>query len=351
MEKNDNIKFEFLREPIRITDQQWDASVDQFVSIFCATYDHEPYIKDAIEGFLMQKTTFPVKIVIFEDCSTDNTAGILREYEVRYPQLFAVFYQPENTYHDRGKRIEALKPCNAERNKAKYIAMCEGDDYWTDPLKLQKQVEFLEQHSDYVFCCHRFKIYRQDTGIFLNEYGNDLYVDGENLEITWDVFSKYWVTQTLTTLIRTKEYCQVSKMNEKYKYRRDVHAYYSLLKIGKGISLNKTMGVYRWHSGGVASLINLNDKKRTAYNIYKELYEENNGDIYCRYKYFDSVSKLMTLLPYFSIKEKVKLFKEGFVLHKGTKELVRLWFFMLFPPKLSKIVNKILVNKNLKIRP
>ena len=132
---------EFLKEPSPITEQIWPEGTTPMVSISCLTYNHENYIRDAIEGFLMQKTTFPVRIVIFEDCSTDNTASIIKEYEDKYPNLFSTFYQPVNTW---GKEIrqEALKPFRKSLYSAKYIALCEGDDYWTDPLKLQKQVIF-----------------------------------------------------------------------------------------------------------------------------------------------------------------------------------------------------------------
>lgn len=145
METN-KYKFEFLSEPIPITEQKWPEDICQFVSAGVLTFNHEPYIRDCIEGILMQKTTFPVKIVVFEDCSTDHTASILKEYEAKYPQLFKVFYMPENTW-DKPIRQEAQLPYKEERARGKYIALCEGDDYWTDPLKLQKQVDFLEANE------------------------------------------------------------------------------------------------------------------------------------------------------------------------------------------------------------
>lgn len=137
-----------LNKPIPITQHLLDDDTVQLVSISCLTYNHERFISDAIEGFLMQKTTFPVKINIFEDCSSDNTANIIREYQAKYPSLFNVFFQAENTWR-KPIREKALKPFYEAHNKAKYIALCEGDDYWTDPLKLQKQVDFLEQNEDY----------------------------------------------------------------------------------------------------------------------------------------------------------------------------------------------------------
>lgn len=137
-----------FNKPIPITQHVLDDDTVQLVSISCLTYNHENFIRDAIEGFLMQKTTFPVKIAIFEDCSTDNTANIIREYQEKHPYLFNVFLQAENTW-EKPIRKKALEPFYKAHNKAKYIALCEGDDYWTDPLKLQKQVDFLEQNEDY----------------------------------------------------------------------------------------------------------------------------------------------------------------------------------------------------------
>ena len=136
------------KKPIPITQHNSDYDTTQTVSIGCVTYNHERFIRNTIEGFLMQKTNFPVKIVIFEDCSTDKTASLIKEYQSKYPHLFKVFYQPENTYK-KAIRQKAFEPYYEIHNESKYIALCEGDDYWIDPLKLQKQVDFLEQNEDY----------------------------------------------------------------------------------------------------------------------------------------------------------------------------------------------------------
>ena len=121
------------------------------VSICCLTYNHEAYLRDTLEGFLMQRVDFPMEILINDDASTDGTRAIIREYAEKYPALIRPFYQDVNLY-SQGKDLclEVLYPAA----RGKYIALCEGDDYWTDPMKLQLQVDFLEAHPDYSACVH-----------------------------------------------------------------------------------------------------------------------------------------------------------------------------------------------------
>lgn len=123
---------------------------DVLVSISCITYNHEKYIGDAIDSFLMQKTNFKYEILIHDDASTDQTAKIIREYEREYPQLIRPIYQKINQY-SKGINVDLF---NIERAKGKYIAICEGDDYWTDPYKLQKQVDYMESHPECSLCVH-----------------------------------------------------------------------------------------------------------------------------------------------------------------------------------------------------
>ena len=123
---------------------------DPLVSICCITYNHENYIRDAIEGFLMQKTDFPFEIIIHDDASTDATADIIREYERKYPDIIKPIYQTENQY-SKGEKA-TLFTFKAARGR--YIALCEGDDYWIDPLKLQKQITEMEKHPECYISFH-----------------------------------------------------------------------------------------------------------------------------------------------------------------------------------------------------
>ena len=121
------------------------------VSVCTLTYNHEAYLRDTLEGILMQKVDFPMEILVNDDASTDGTRAILREYAEKYPDLIRPFYQDVNLY-SQGKDLclEVLYPAA----RGKYIALCEGDDYWTDPDKLQLQVDFLEAHPEYTACVH-----------------------------------------------------------------------------------------------------------------------------------------------------------------------------------------------------
>lgn len=115
------------------------------VSINCIVFNHEPYIRDALEGFVGQKTDFAFEAVVHDDASTDGTAAIIREYAEKYPDIIKPIYETENQY---SKRDGSLWRIMDAQMRGKYVAFCEGDDCWTDPHKLQEQVDYLEAHPE-----------------------------------------------------------------------------------------------------------------------------------------------------------------------------------------------------------
>lgn len=123
------------------------------VAIHCLVYNHEPYLRDCFEGFVMQKTNFRFVAIVHEDCSTDHSADILREYEAKYPDIFRPIYETENQWHKTDGSLGRIMNAAIDATGAKYIAMCEGDDYWIDPYKLQKQVDILEADESLMACC------------------------------------------------------------------------------------------------------------------------------------------------------------------------------------------------------
>ena len=133
------------------------------VSINCLVYNHELYLRDCFEGFVIQKTNFVFEILVHDDASTDHSADIIREYTMKYPELFRPIFQTENQY-SKGKGFVGLD-INNRRAKGIYIALCEGDDYWIDPYKLQKQVDFLEKNPDYGLVYTNYQIIDQSLKI------------------------------------------------------------------------------------------------------------------------------------------------------------------------------------------
>ena len=151
--------------------QNWNGEIP-LVSISCITYNHEPYIVQALDGFLMQKTRFPFEVLVHDDASTDRTADIIREYEKKFPEIIKPLYEEENQWI-KGRRGSA--EFNFPRAKGKYIALCEGDDYWIDENKLQMQVDFLEKNPEYGMCYTKAKQFIQKKRKFSRRrFGTDV---------------------------------------------------------------------------------------------------------------------------------------------------------------------------------
>ena len=224
------------------------------VSISCITYNHAPYIQDAIESFLMQKTSFPFEILIHDDASTDGTAQIIQEYQARYPDLIFPYYQKENQF-SRGIRAIGAR-FNIPRARGKYIAMCEGDDYWTDPLKLQKQVDFLEAHPDYVMCFH--------NTLFTYDDGRPPHLMHE---IPWDTcsivemilsFNDFAFPGKVTAGHTSSMVFRRGLLNDypswvSESFSIDIPVQILLAQYGKAKFIDEAMSVYRKHAGGVSS--------------------------------------------------------------------------------------------------
>lgn len=156
--------------------------IKPLVVIRCITYNQEAYIREALEGFVSQQTTFPFVAIVHDDASTDGTAKIVREYAEKYPHIIMPIFEIENQYSKRDGSLGKVVNLASELTGAKYLALCEGDDYWIDPLKLQKQVDFLESNIDYSMCYTSVKRFNQSKNTFekiiggKNEEFNDLII-------------------------------------------------------------------------------------------------------------------------------------------------------------------------------
>lgn len=208
------------------------------VSVICATYNQEKYIAQCLEGILMQKTDFPYELIVNDDASTDGTASIIRKFEAEHDNVVAI-YQVKNLW-SQGYSIPrtVLYP----RTRGKYIAICEGDDYWTDPYKLQKQVDYMEAHPDVSVCATEGYILNQASGEMRPVY------DSKNLEFTALHFLKDNPIYTLSTLSRAswvKEYqLELAPLLPKF-LMGDYPMWLYLVKRGRVVLLKDKCFVYR----------------------------------------------------------------------------------------------------------
>lgn len=223
--------------------------MNPLVSICCTTYNHELYINDAIEGFLMQKTNFPIEIIIHDDASTDKTALIIKEYADKHPGLIIPILQKENQW-SQGIRpsLKFVWP----RTQGKYIALCEGDDYWTDPNKLQKQVDLLEKNQEFSICFHEVKILKE--GILCDDFITNRRIDrSKHIYDTYDLsFGNFFHTPS----VLFKNIPSIYENELIFKSPVGDYILWLLLStFGPIIRIDDIMAVYRINDGGIWSSI------------------------------------------------------------------------------------------------
>ena len=233
------------------------------LSIVCHTYNHENYIGETIDGFLNQKTNFPFEIIIHDDASTDKTPLIIKEYQEKYPELIKVIYQTDNKY---SKGINIWTNYTFPKCQGKYIALCEGDDYWTDEKKLQKQVVFLENNPNYVVTWTDYLNFN-GTDFKENHFG----FSQEMITIDYNNIFNPYCTYSLTTVF-LKSALDMDLLNSLKEFK-DNSIYMLLLKNGNGAFMNFCSAVYRIHEGGVYSLKSLYFQRYSSYLNLKELYD------------------------------------------------------------------------------
>ena len=232
----------------------------KIVSIACLVYNHEPYLRECFDGFVMQQTNFPIEILVHDDASTDHSADIIREYTEKYPDLFKPIYQTENHY-SKGVDVFAL---NVKRAKGKYIAVCEGDDYWIDPLKLQKQVVFMEEHEDVnIVTTNCYELIKGQIREKHKNIASDCYYSSED-------YTMSFFETTCTFLIRKEalvdynEFLINNKLNIAFG---DYPMVYYLSHSKRLYRMSDYTAVYRWGNGVFAGNSQANNILQTIMTL------------------------------------------------------------------------------------
>lgn len=211
------------------------------VTIRCITYNHEPYIRQCLEGFVMQKTNFRFEAIVHDDASTDGTADIIREFADKYPDIIKPIFETENQYSKHDGSIRRIMDAHTH---GKYVAICEGDDYWIDPLKLQKQVDFMEAHLEYTLCFHSAKV------IGNSEYRTCCYTELREKDYSAIELFNNWIIPTASVLYRNG----IKIYTDKRFIVGDNPIFLSCAKNGKIRCIsNQPMSIYRQVTGSAVS--------------------------------------------------------------------------------------------------
>ena len=227
-----------LPKPIPVTEQRWPEGTRPLVTVRCITYNQEQFIRQAIDGFLMQETTFPVQILVHDDASTDGTAAIVREYAERYPELIVAVLQPENLY-SKGRPLPT-----ADLTFGRYIAFCEGDDYWTHPRKLQLQCTLLESDPGLVLTYHPVLVLDSEGNLRIGEECTKQPQGDIHLH---DLARRGNYIHTPSVVMRNTR-AQLPPEADKSPVG-DFFWWMLALRHGQSVMLFNSMAVYRWGTG------------------------------------------------------------------------------------------------------
>lgn len=312
------------------------------VSIYCATYNHEKYIRQALDSFIDQKTTFPYEIIVHDDASTDGTGRILDEYQERYPDLISVIHQSVNQYQ---QGVKIFFTFIKDIIKGKYVAFCEGDDYWNDQNKLQLQLDYLEKHPTCSACVHNTTIYNMKTGrskpFSCIKKETDI-----SLDVLLDPHANVYHTSSLVYRVEDIEpsrqlSCLVPNIGD---YPKRVY----FATKGTVHFINKTMSTYRFLVPGSWSVRRIRDnsaKVNDCRNIIAMLEAADKNSLY---KYHDNIQAAIadeqfTLL---TIEGRYKeLFKSPynkiFIRKRSLLEKVRILIGCVSPRLVDFIINKL----------
>lgn len=233
---------------------------DYKVLIECYTYNQEHYIEDALNGYVRQRTNFPFCVIVVDDCSTDRNVEIIKQYEQRYPDIIKGIYLPVNMFGNPKKK-EFVKPWE---KRSQYLAVCDGDDYWIDDNKLQRQVDFLDSHPDYMMHFHnaivRFDNHREPDYIISNFKSGDF--DTARIFMTWQLpLASILFRQTL---LESTEYKVLSQ-----EIRGGFLFFITASKLGKIFGLSECLSVYRKSDSGVSNQMSVAYCEQLLFNYAK----------------------------------------------------------------------------------
>lgn len=244
------------------------------VTIHCLVYNHEPYLRQCLDGFVMQKTNFKFEAIVHDDCSTDGSADIIREYAKRFPNIIKPIYEKENQYSKVG--FSGINEIMFSQIKGEYIAFCEGDDCWIDPLKLQKQVDILDQEPGLTLVYTGFHNIDFQNNLIRRKYYEKLQAQSPSGDILGLLFEKNYV-MTVTAMYR-KSLCD-SMLFRRCPVFYDYSLALTAAMLGKVRFLSDKTACYRMTPGSliVSHKESLKDDFDKIYAYYAQAFVKNNG--------------------------------------------------------------------------